>query len=303
MRNYLTELDLSVEETRRVLELAALLKGERAQGHYRTDLANRHVALYFEKPSVRTRVSFSVAVRELGGHVVELSGSNTKVGKGEDPRDFARVVGRYVSMLVARVFDQATLEEMAENAGIPVINALSDARHPCQALADMQTIIERFGRVEGLTLAFVGEGNNVAASTGLLAAQLGMEVVVASPRGYGLPDAILRLADGFAGRIRQVVDVQEAVEGAHVLYTDTWISMGQEAEAAERRAVFEGYRLDRAALQHAGRDAIVMHCLPAVRDEEIATELMFGASSAIWDQAENRLHAQKALILTLLDYV
>ncbi len=300
MRDFLTELDLTPGETERILSDAAALKAERASRRTRTDLDGRTVALYFEKPSVRTRTSFTVGVQELGGRVVELSGSNTKVGKGEDPEDFAKVLGRYVDALVARVFEQSLLEVFARSAGVPVINALSDERHPCQALADALTVLERFGTVEGTTMAFIGEGNNVAASTGLLLAALGAEVRVASPAGYGLPDAIVSEADGLAGRLDSTTDPTAAVDGAHVLYTDTWVSMGQESEAGERRAHFRGYRIDADLVARARPDAIVMHCLPAVRGEEIDTDVMYGSQSAIWDQAENRLHAQKALLRMLM---
>lgn len=300
VQSYLSELDLDPEATAHVVDLAAQLKAERALGEFRTALARRSVALYFEKPSVRTRVSFTVGVHELGGHIVELTGSNTKVGKGEDASDFASVLGRYVRMIVARVFKQETLEKMAEHAGVPVVNALSDDRHPCQALADALTIQERLGRIAGIRFAFVGEGNNVATSTGLLLAMLGAEVRVASPEGYGLPPRVLREAEGLAGSVTQLVDPVEAVKGAHAVYTDTWISMGQESQAAERRRTFAGYQVDAALLEHAEPEAIVMHCLPAVRDEEISAEVMYEDRSAIWDQAENRLHAQKALMLHLL---
>lgn len=299
VQSYLSELDFDAEQTAHIIDLAAQLKLERDHAEFRSALVGRSVALYFEKPSVRTRVSFTVGVHELGGHVVELTGSNTKVGKGEDAEDFASVLGGYVRMIVARVFDQAILEKMAAHAGVPVINALSDERHPCQALADALTIQQRLGRIEGIRFAFIGEGNNVATSTGLVLAMLGAEVVVASPEGYGLPARVLEEARGMKGEIRQVIDPVEAVKGAHAVYTDTWISMGQEAEAAERRKVFGRYRVDEALMAHAAAEAIVMHCLPAVRDEEIAASLMYDDRSAIWNQAENRLHAQKALMLHL----
>ena len=297
-RSYLTELDLSPEETLALLDRAGELKARR--GEAEDALRGRHVALYFEKPSVRTRVSFTVAVHELGGQVIELGGTNTKIGKGEHIEDFAKVIGRYVHVLVARVFDQASLSAMADKAGIPVINALSDERHPCQALADLMTIRERLGKIEGRVIGFVGEGNNVAASLGLLGAALGAEVRVASPEGYGLRREILEAATQLAGSVRQLVDPAEAVRGADVVYTDTWISMGQEAEADARRKVFGAYRVDGALLAGAKSGAIVMHCLPAVRGEEITREAMYGPESAIWDQAENRLHVQKAILVTLL---
>lgn len=298
--SYLSELDLTPEATAEIVALAAALKAERTHREYRTALVGQSVALYFEKPSVRTRVSFTVGVSELGGNAVELTGSNTKVGKGEDAADFATVLGGYVRLIVARVFDQGTLEEMAEHAGVPVINALSDARHPCQALADALTLQERLGTLDGIRFAFVGEGNNVATSTGLVLAMLGAEVRVASPEGYGLPRSTLEEASALAGSVRQVIDPREAVEGAHAVYTDTWISMGQEAEAAERRKIFAGYKVDESLMEKARPEAVVMHCLPAVRDEEIAASLMYDERSAIWHQAENRLHAQKALMLHLL---
>lgn len=298
MKNYLSELDLDVEETMALLFRAKQLKAQR--GEPRSELARRHVALYFEKPSVRTRVSFTVAVHELGGQVIELGPSNTKVGKGEDERDFAKVIGRYVHGLVARVFSQDKLQSMAAYAGVPVINALSDERHPCQALADVLTIQERKGELRGLRFAFVGEGNNVATSTGLLLAALGAQVRVASPAGYGLPPAVLDQAQGLAGTLTQVEDPVAAVRAADVVYTDTWISMGQEAEAEARRQIFGRYRVDQDLMRHADDEAIVMHCLPAVRGEEIDGELMYEERSALWDQAENRLHVQKALLLELL---
>lgn len=291
--SYLSELDVSVDETSKILDDAAWLKEGRKSTE---DLKGKHVALFFEKPSVRTRTSFTVGTHELGGHVVELGSSNTKVGKGEDIADFAKVVGRYVSILVARVFEQEKLKQMADHAGIPVINALSDERHPTQAVADLQTIKERFGRLVGLKLAYVGEGNNVATSTGLLAAAFGLNVVVASPEGYGLPKKVIDEAKGLQGTLQQVTNPTEAFDGAHVLYTDTWVSMGQEEEAKERRKIFRSYRVDAEALSRADGEAIVLHCLPAVRGDEIDVETMYGDRSAIWDQAENRLHTQKALL-------
>jgi ornithine carbamoyltransferase len=300
VRSYLSELDLTIEETRALLQDAVALKAERARGELRRDLAGKHVALYFEKPSVRTRVSFTVGVHELGGEVVELGGANTKVGKGEDLGDFAKVIGRYVSILVARVFAQSAVETFARFAGIPVINGLSDARHPCQALADVMTIIERKGRIEGIKIGFVGEGNNVARSLGVLAAALVAEVVVASPPGYGLPPEALEEAKVARGALRQTADVGSAAGGADVLYTDTWVSMGQEEEARERRAAFRGYAIDPSLLARGKPDAIVLHCLPAVRGEEIDQGTMYGSQSAIWDQAENRLHVQKALLCFLV---
>lgn len=296
--HYLTELDLDAGETLAVLDEAAALKEQR-NGAQRVDLRGLHVGLYFEKPSVRTRVSFTVAVHELGGHVVELGGHNTKVGKGEHVEDFAKVMNGYVHALVARVFAQDSLRQMVSHSSIPIVNALSDERHPCQALADYLTIRERLGRVRGVKVAFVGEGNNVAASLGVMGALLGAEVTVASPAGRGLPEAILREAAPHPGSLRQVEDPVEAARNADVVYTDTWVSMGRESEADELRAVFGPYRIDARLMAHAAREAIVMHCLPAVRGEEIDRDTMYAPNSAIWQQAENRLHAQKALLLHL----
>lgn len=299
VQHYLSELDLDPEETREILGVARELKAERGKSS-RDELRGKHVALYFEKPSVRTRVSFTVGVQELGGQIVELSAGNTKLGKGEHVEDFACVLGRYVHALVARVFDQSALEAMSLYAGIPVINALSDERHPCQALADVLTILEQKGRIEGVKFTFVGEGNNVATSTGLLAASLGAEVRIAAPAGYNLPKEQVAQAEGLAGSVTLLEDPLEAADGADVLYTDTWISMGQEAEAEERRKVFGPYKVDENLLDRAAKDVIVMHCLPAVRGEEIDRDTMHGKRSAIWQQAENRLHVQKALLCHIL---
>jgi ornithine carbamoyltransferase len=298
-QHYLSVLDLTPDDTRRLLGEAAALKASRGTPEAPHPLAGKHVALYFEKPSVRTRTSFTVGVHELGGHVIELGSGNTKVGKGEHVEDFAKVLGGYVHLIVARVFEQSALEDMARFGRVPVINALSDARHPCQALADALTIIERRGKMDGQRIVFVGEGNNVAISLGLIGAMLGAEVIVASPEGYGMPEDVVPLTRGLPGRLEQVYGLDGAIEGADVIYTDTWISMGQEDEAAARRAAFDGYRVDAALLARARPDALVLHCLPAVRDEEITVEVMYGPQSGLWDQAENRLHVQKALMARL----
>ena len=297
MKHYLTVLDLTAEETGAVLDLAAKIK---AEGAPRADLAGKHVGLYFEKPSVRTRTSFTVGVHQLGGQVIELGSANTKVGKGEHVEDFSRVMSGYVDALVARVFSQDELQMMADVGSIPVVNALSDATHPCQALADYLTIQERLGSIAGKKVAFVGEGNNVARSLGVLGTLLGAEVVVASPEGYGLSQDALTDAAQLPGSLSQVVDPHAAVQGADVIYTDTWISMGQEAEAAERREIFHAYRVTDELVARAADDVIALHCLPAVRGEEITRDIMYSPRSAIWQQAENRLHAQKALLVHLL---
>ena len=301
MRSYLSVLDFDEAETRELLDSAAKLKAERKSGNLHPYLKNTHIALYFEKPSVRTRTSFTVGIHELGGHLVELGTLNTKIGTGEHIEDFASVIGRYIHLLVARVFDHPSLVDMSKMAGVPVINALSDDSHPCQALADVLTILERFQDIQGRRIAFVGEGNNVAVSLALLCAKLGAEVRVVSPDGYGLPTWVLEKAEKLPGTVTQLADIDAAVSGAHVIYTDTWISMGQEAEAEERRKIFSGYQVNDALLEKASDDAIAMHCLPAIRGEEITKEVMYGPKSAIWDQAENRLHVQKALMIKLIE--
>jgi ornithine carbamoyltransferase len=294
IKNFLRVTDLTGAEIEGILELSATLKAERREGKRRTALAGKHVALYMEKPSVRTRVSFTVGVRELGGDVVDLAGSSTKVGSGEHPADFAAVISRYCHALVARVFSDAALVQMTQGATVPVVNALSDEHHPCQALADYFTLRERFGTLRGLTLAYVGDGNNnVTHSLLEMGALLGVEVRVASPEGYE-PDP--RIAS--TGHVMR--DPREAVKGAHAIYTDTWVSMGREDEAAKRRAALGAYRVDNDLLKAASPDAIVLHCLPAVRGEEIDLDVMQGPHSAIFDEAENRLHVQKALLLTLM---
>lgn len=300
MKHYLTERDLDPVQSQLLLQEARALKAARARRELRSDLAGRHVAMYFEKPSVRTRVSFTLAVRELGGEVVELGPQNTKVGHGEELEDFAKVIGRYVHGIVARVFAQDDLQIMATAAGVPVINALSDERHPCQALADMMTIEERFGSVKGLRIAFLGEGNNVSASLAGLGVMLGAEVRVASPDSCRLSERVRQECQSGPGKLVELADPVVAARGADVLYTDTWVSMGREGDAAKLRAELSRYRIDEETMAAANARAIVMHCLPAVRGEEISREIMHGPRSAIWDQAENRLHVQKALLLRLL---
>jgi len=283
--NALNELFASAKE----------LKAERLKGQLRDSLRGRHVALYMEKPSVRTRISFTVGVRELGADIVELTGTGTKVGQGEHPFDFGAVVARYCHCLVARVFSDDALHEMAAGSGIPVINALSDHHHPCQALADYFTLLERFGSLEGLTLAYVGDGNNnVTHSLMEMGAILGVQLRVAAPPGFA-PDPAIAAAT----RTEVMLDPKDAVRGADVLYTDTWTSMGREAERMARRDALRRYRVDHQLLAQASPRAVVMHCLPAVRGEEINADVMHGPQSVIFDQAENRLHTQKALLLRL----
>jgi ornithine carbamoyltransferase len=294
VQNLTQDLDLSQETLIRVLELAAQVK--RTPQRFAQALAGRYLSLLFEKPSLRTRVTFELAIKQLGGDAVTSVGP---VGEREPVKDVARNLDRWTQCIVARVFSQDTVQELAKWSRVPVINALSDLYHPCQALADVQTIKERFGGWEGLKLAFVGDGNNVAHSLMLTAGRLGMHVAVATPQGYE-PKSQVTLAASRLGRITITNDPLEAVDGAHVVYTDVWASMGHEGEKDARLQSFPPYRVDEALMSRARPDAIFMHCLPAKRGEETTDAVMESARSAVFDQAENRLHAQKGLLLTLL---
>jgi ornithine carbamoyltransferase len=294
VQNLTQDLDLSQETLIRILELAAQVK--RTPQRFAQALAGRYLSLLFEKPSLRTRVTFELAIKQLGGDAVTSVGP---VGEREPVKDVARNLDRWTQCIVARVFSQDTVQELAKWSRVPVINALSDLYHPCQALADVQTIKERFGGWEGLKLAFVGDGNNVAHSLMLTAGRLGMHVAVATPKGYE-PKAQVTAAAGRLGRITITNDPLEAVDGAHVVYTDVWASMGHENEKDTRLQSFPPYRVDEALMSKARPDAIFMHCLPAKRGEETTDAVMECAQSAVFDQAENRLHAQKGLLLTLL---
>ena len=267
-------------------------------------LSRKILALVFEKPSLRTRVSFEVAMRQLGGHTIYLSPAEVGVGKREAVSDVARVLSRYVDVIAARTFSHQTLEVLANYSRVPVINALSDLEHPCQALADLFTIYEKKGGLQGLTLAFVGDGNNVAHSLMLAASLTGMNFRIASPAGYAVQDRILRLAQGYAtetgAEIFCTEEPHQAVKGADVVYTDVWASMGQEAEAEQRRQVFANYQVNRGLLSLATEDAILMHPLPAHHGEEVAEDILDSPQSVVFDQAENRMHVQKALLAEIL---
>ena len=274
------------------------------QGGMRCLLPWRSVALLFEKPSLRTRVSFELAVTQLGGHCMYLSPQEVGLGKREPVPDVSRVLSRYVDCIVARVFSHETLRVLAETASISVINALSDWEHPCQALADLLTIREHRGTLAGVRLAYVGDGNNVARSLCLAAGTVGMNCAVATPSGYGLDKDTLStardLAEATGAQLIVTEDPAEAVSGADVVYTDTWTSMGQEEEAEERRRVFSAYQVNDSLLSKANSGAIFMHCLPAHHGEEVTTEVLNGPASVVFDQAENRLHAQKAVLAQIL---
>jgi ornithine carbamoyltransferase len=303
-RHFLRDDDLSPSELIEVLDLADALKKDRFAA--RPLDGPRAVAVLFDKSSTRTRVSFSVGIAELGGYPLVLDAGGSQMGRGESVADTARVLGRQVAAIVWRTFGQDRVEEMAAHAGVPVVNALTDTFHPCQLLADLQTVRERLGRLAGVTLAYLGDGaNNMAHSYLLAGANAGLHVRIGTPETYlpdpGIVEAARRLAATTGGSVTVTHDPVAAVEGADVLATDTWVSMGQEEEAADRAAPFVPFCVDAAALARAADGAIVLHCLPAYRGKEITGEVLDGPSSAVWDEAENRLHAQKALLAWLLE--
>lgn len=297
-RDLLSMADLSPEEVRSLLELAAAMKA----GKIHPRCPDRVLGLLFTKASTRTRVSFSVAMFQLGGQVLDLNASVTQVGRGEPAIDTARVLDRYLDVLAIRTFEQQELETFASYARIPVINALTDLEHPCQVLADLLTVQEEFGQFEGLTLAYLGDGNNMANSLLLGCALVGMNVCIASPPEFE-PDAqIVQQAKAIAGDRSQVIITQDpaAIRGAQVVYTDVWASMGQEDSAESRIPIFQPYQVNEQLMSLADPKAIVLHCLPAHRGEEITDAVMEGKQSRVWDEAENRMHAQKALLASVL---
>ncbi|MGH2573760.1 MAG: ornithine carbamoyltransferase [Actinomycetota bacterium] len=302
-RNFLSIDDLTPRQLADLLELSAKVKSSPADFSGR--LTGSAVAMIFEKPSTRTRVSFEVALASLGAHPLALASAELQLGRGETIEDTGRVLSRYVDAIVLRTFGQERLEALARTSTVPVINALSDFEHPCQCVADLLTVIEKKGDPAGLTLAYLGDGNNVAHSLLLGGAKAGMTVRVTTPPGYEpIPQVVQRaneIGEETGGAALVSNDPVAACQGADVLYTDVWASMGQEEEAEERMLVFGPYRLDGAAVARAAGDAIVMHCLPAHRGQEITTEVIDGPQSVVWDQAENRLHTQKALLLWLFD--
>lgn len=292
-----TDLDLSLEDLRHVLSLAAEVK--RNPSRYAHALAGQYLSLLFEKPSLRTRMTFELAIKQLGGDCVTQVGP---IAEREPVKDVARNLDRWTNAIVARTFSQQTVDDLAHWSSVPVINALSDWYHPCQILADMQTLEEQFGGLEGLKLAFVGDGNNVAHSLLVTGARLGIHVAVAAPAGYEPKAEVVRLAEELATDSKIVItnDPNEAVAGAHAVYTDVWASMGQESEAEERRKLFTAYQVNEELFTQARPDAVFMHCLPAKRGEETVDAILESPQSVVFDQAENRLHAQKALLLALL---
>ncbi len=299
-KDLLSISDLSSKDIRLLISDAVDMK---AAG-WLSVLSGKTLALLFEKPSLRTRVSFEVAMWQLGGHTIYLSPAEVGLGKRESVSDVARVLSRYVDAIAARTFSHQTLEILASYSSVPVINALSDLEHPCQALADLFTIYEKKGELEGLTLAFVGDGNNVAHSLLLAASLAGMNFRIASPSGYRVQDKVLHLAQEYAAdNSAEIFCTEEprlAVSGADVVYTDVWTSMGQEAEAQERRQVFANYQVNSELLSLAGEEAVLMHPLPAHYGEEVAEGILDSPASVVFDQAENRMHVQKALLAEIL---
>jgi ornithine carbamoyltransferase len=304
VRHFLRDDDLSPTELIEVLDLADAMKASR---FLRRPLDGpQAVAVIFDKTSTRTRVSFSVGIAELGGYPLIIDAQTTQLGRGEPIADTARVLDRQCAAIVWRTFDQSRIDAMARTSRVPVINALTDQYHPCQLLADLQTIREHKGRLTGLTVTYLGDGaNNMAHSFLLAGANAGMRVRVASPDEYVPDPAVVNRAREIAavtgGSVEHLTDAQKAAEGADVLATDTWVSMGQEAEAADREEPFLAYAVDTALVRRAGDGAIVLHCLPAYRGKEISAEVIDGPQSVVWDEAENRLHAQKALLTWLLE--
>jgi ornithine carbamoyltransferase len=302
-RDYLSVDDLTGDELATVLELAARMKADRTL--HAGSFTERSVALIFEKSSTRTRVSFEVGVAQLGGHALTLAAADLQLGRGETIEDTGRVLSRYVDAIVLRTFEQERLEVLAEAASVPVINSLSNFEHPCQALADLLTIRDHLGDLAGRVLTYVGDGNNVAHSLLLAGAKAAMTVRVATPVGFEpirqVADRAAEIAAETGGSIEVGTDPGTAAKGAHVLYTDVWASMGQEREADERALVFRPYQLNEALIDAADPGVLVMHCLPAHRGEEIADRAIDGEHSVVFDQAENRLHTQKALLVFLFD--
>jgi ornithine carbamoyltransferase len=298
-RDLRSDLDMMAEELGSLLELAAAVKNTPA--HYAHALDGTYLSLLFEKPSLRTRMTFELAIKQLGGDAVLSTG---RIGDREPLKDIARNLDRWTHGIVARTFSQQTIDDLAHWSNVPVINALSDVFHPCQALADFQTLEEQFGSLEGLKLAFVGDGNNVAQSLMLDAARLGVHFAVATPPGYepkqNIVDQAMEFAVESGSEITVTNDPAEAVAGAHAVYTDVWASMGQETEANQRRSLFQPWQVNEELMAGARPDAVFMHCLPAHRGDEVTDAVIESSQSAVFEQAENRLHAQKALLLMLL---
>ena len=299
-RHFLRVNDWAPDELLAVLDLADRLKVRLRERIAHRHLEGRTLGMIFQKPSTRTRVSFEVGMFQLGGTGLYLAAGDLQLGRGETIKDTAVVLSRYLDAIMIRTFAQSDVEELAENATIAVINGLTDSSHPCQALADVMTIRERFGRFEGLKVVYLGDGNNVCASLMVASAKLGMAFVAATPSGYRPDDEVVKIARAAGGSVDLVDDPAGAVEGADVLYTDVWTSMGQEDERNKRLQDLAGFGIDAELVSRASPDAIVLHCLPAHYGEEISEAVVYGPQSAVWDEAENRLHAQKALMALVI---
>jgi len=299
-RDLLSIRDLGAGDLRWILDEAMRLKGLRKKGVSHPLLSGKSLGMIFEKSSTRTRVSFEVGMYELGGHALFLNPRDLQLGRGEEIRDTARVLSRYVHGVMIRAYRHTTLEEYARYSDVPIVNGLSDREHPCQVLADLLTLRERFGSLDGVRVAWIGDGNNVCHSLILAAAMAGLDLSVASPARYRPDHGIIEAARAAGAKIRVTGDPREAARDADALYTDVWVSMGEEAEREERLAAFRGYTIDAPLLSLASPEAVVLHCLPAHRGEEITDEVLEGSQSIVWDQAENRLHTEKALLASLL---
>lgn len=304
MKDFLAVADYAPEELQSILDTAIELKAEWKSGGNKPLFKDKVLAMIFQKPSLRTRVSFDMAMRHLGGDALYLSPAEIGLGKRESIADVARVISGYVDIVMARVFEHDHVLELAKWSEIPVINGLSDYNHPCQAAADALTIQENFGTLKGVKVTYIGDGNNVAVSLMHICAKLGADFTIANPPGYGISSAAVSLGEKIAAQsgssIRQLTDPAEAVKNAQVIYTDTWVSMGQDDEGAKRQEIFPPYQVNQRLLSGADKGAIVMHCLPAHRGEEITDEVADGPSSRLFPQAHNRLHAQKAILVKLL---
>ncbi|MDD1702768.1 MAG: ornithine carbamoyltransferase [Methanoregula sp.] len=299
-KDFLSILDITKTELAELISGAERLKRQKKAGVPHELLRGMSLAMIFEKSSTRTHISFEVGMHELGGHALFLNAKDLQIGRGEEIRDTARVASRYVSAVMIRAYLHSTIEELAQNATVPVINGLSDREHPCQILADILTMKEHFGDVDGLRVAWVGDGNNVCNSLVLSTALTGMNVTVACPKGYEIAPELVEKARSLGGSVTTTKTPEEAVKDAHVIVTDTWVSMGDEAEREKRLLAFKGFTVNEALLRHADPAARVLHCLPAHRGEEITGDVIDGPQSLVWDEAENRLHAQKALLVKLL---
>jgi ornithine carbamoyltransferase len=304
MRHFIDLADWSTEDLRQLLNLAVEIKKEWQSGGNQPVLRGKALAMIFQKPSLRTRVSFEIGMQQLGGTALMIGPQEIGLGKRESIPDIARSLSRFVQGIMARVFEHAHLTELAANATVPVINGLSDTQHPCQAMADLLTIYERFGRIDGVRVVYVGDGNNVARSLAQAAANFGANFAIAAPRGYQFSEddmtQFAEIAERTGGSLEAYEDPYAAVKNADVVYTDTWVSMGQEAETEARVAALRSYQVNDDLLRQAGKGAIVMHCLPAHRGYEITDSAADGEQSAIFQQAENRLHIQKAILVTLM---